>query len=104
MCDENTTGHVWGPLVVLFKTRGARTVGKCYSFSPTPTMSTPSAPVLFSFPTKDGLRDALSSFVAKTSADAIAKHGSFAIAISGGNVPKLLGGLIKEPTVQWDKW
>ncbi|TEB31784.1 6-phosphogluconolactonase [Coprinellus micaceus] len=67
-------------------------------------MSTPSAPVLFSFPTKDGLRDALSSFVAKTSADAIAKHGSFAIAISGGNVPKPLGGLIKEPTVQWDKW
>jgi len=67
-------------------------------------MSTLDAPILISFPSKDGLRDALSSFVAKTSADSITKRGAFVVAISGGNVPKLLGGLIKDATVQWDKW
>lgn len=67
-------------------------------------MNTPSAAILISFPSKEGLTDALSAFVAKASADSIAKRGVFTVAVSGGNVPKLLGGLINNPTVQWDKW
>ncbi|KAJ3546767.1 hypothetical protein NMY22_g1925 [Coprinellus aureogranulatus] len=67
-------------------------------------MTTISAPILIPFPTKDALRDALSAFVTKASAESIAKRGVFAVAISGGNVPKLLGGLIDNPNVQWNKW
>lgn len=67
-------------------------------------MNTPSAPILISFPSKQGLTNALSAFVSKASADSIAKRGRFTVAISGGNVPKLLAGLINDPAVQWDKW
>lgn len=64
----------------------------------------PSAPVLLSFPTNDALVDALAAFVAKASKDSIDKKGKFTVAISGGSLPKLLGGLINNPTVKWNKW
>ena len=64
----------------------------------------PSAPILVSFPAKDGLIDALAAFVAKASKESIDKKGKFTVAISGGSLPKLLGGLIDNPTVKWNKW
>ncbi|KII93459.1 hypothetical protein PLICRDRAFT_391885 [Plicaturopsis crispa FD-325 SS-3] len=64
----------------------------------------PSAPILSTFPSPPDLIDALAHFIIKAQKDAIEKKGRFAIALSGGTLPKLLQGLIGNPAVKWDKW
>ncbi|EIN13565.1 6-phosphogluconolactonase [Punctularia strigosozonata HHB-11173 SS5] len=65
---------------------------------------TQQAPVLYSFTSPTELIDALSAFIIKAQKEAIEKKGRFAVAISGGSLPKQLNGLIGKPGVKWDKW
>lgn len=64
----------------------------------------PNAPILLSFPATDALVESLASFVAKAQKDAIDKRGKFTVAISGGSLPKMLRGLIDDPSIKWKKW
>jgi len=64
----------------------------------------PSAPILVSFPENDVLVSSLASFVAKAQKESIDKKGRFTIALSGGSLPKLLRGLIGNPTIKWNYW
>jgi 6-phosphogluconolactonase len=65
---------------------------------------TQQAPVLLAFPSSAELVDALSTFIITAQKEAIEKKGRFAVAISGGSLPKQLNGLIDKPGVKWDKW
>jgi hypothetical protein len=64
----------------------------------------PSPPVLFAFQDTDALVKSLADFIIKIQKDSITKKGRFTIALSGGSLPKMLRGLITEPSVKWDKW
>jgi len=61
-------------------------------------------PVFNSFASSAELVEALADFILKTQKDALGKKGRFTIALSGGSLPKLLGGLIGKPGIRWDKW
>ena len=61
-------------------------------------------PVFTSFPSSAELVEALADFVLKAQKEALAKKGRFTIALSGGSLPKQLGGLIGKPGIKWDKW
>lgn len=57
------------------------------------------------FSTTDQLSQALDQYVEKLSAEAVAKHDRFTIAISGGSLPKLLSATLKHnPRVDFSKW
>ncbi|KAF9270433.1 6-phosphogluconolactonase [Marasmius fiardii PR-910] len=64
----------------------------------------PNPPVIHNFASVDTLVDTLAAFVVKVQKEAIDKKGRFTIAISGGSLPKMLGGLIGNPGAKWDKW
>jgi len=65
---------------------------------------TSSPPVLNSFASSAELVKALSEFIIKAQKEALEKKGHFTIALSGGSLPKQLGGLIENPAIRWDKW
>ena len=55
--------------------------------------------------TKDNVGVLSGAFVAEASAKAIAKHGRFVVAISGGSLPKLLAsGIVDNKSVEFSKW
>ncbi|KAI9484951.1 6-phosphogluconolactonase [Zychaea mexicana] len=59
----------------------------------------------YTFPTTDALSSGLNDFVAKRSIEAIADHGAFTVAVSGGSLPKLLSKDLREnPEVDFSKW
>ncbi|KAK7064432.1 6-phosphogluconolactonase [Favolaschia claudopus] len=64
----------------------------------------PNATNLFSFPNTDELVDSLAFFIAKAQKESIDKKGRFTVALSGGSLPKMLRGLIGNPSIKWDKW
>ncbi|KAF8746211.1 hypothetical protein AX14_000015 [Amanita brunnescens Koide BX004] len=64
----------------------------------------PSPPVLYAFPDADAIVGSLAAFIIKTQKESITKKGRFTIALSGGSLPKLLRGLIGDPSMKWDKW
>lgn len=64
----------------------------------------PSAPVLLTFPTSAELVGALAQFIIKAQKESVEKKGRFAVALSGGSLPKQLSGLVNNPAVKWDKW
>ena len=67
--------------------------------------SGPSAPpVLYTFPEVSELSSSLANFILKAQSDAIAKRGSFIIALSGGSLPNNLRPLASIEGIQWDKW
>ena len=65
---------------------------------------TSSPPVFLSFASSPELVEALAEFILKTQKEALDKKGRFTIALSGGSLPKQLGGLIGKPGIRWDKW
>jgi len=65
---------------------------------------TSSPPVLISFASNAELGEALSEFILKTQKEALGKKGHFSVALSGGSLPKQLGGLIGNPAIRWDRW
>ncbi|KAI9243748.1 6-phosphogluconolactonase [Phascolomyces articulosus] len=61
--------------------------------------------VTYTFPTTDALSDGLNDFVAKRSSEAIADHGAFTVAVSGGSLPKLLSKELRQNSnVDFSKW
>ncbi|KAF5377627.1 hypothetical protein D9615_005213 [Tricholomella constricta] len=64
----------------------------------------PNAPALVSFPDTDALAHSLAAFILKAQKDSLDKKGRFTIALSGGSLPKMLKGLVDNPSVKWDKW
>ena len=69
-----------------------------------PGQSTPAPPVLYTFPELSDLSSSLANFILKAQSDAIAKRGSFIIALSGGSLPDNLRPLASIEGIQWDKW
>lgn len=65
---------------------------------------TPSAPVVCTFSNPEELVESLAQFIVKAQKESIQKKGKFTVAISGGSLPKQLGGLIGRAGVKWDKW
>jgi len=61
-------------------------------------------PTLYVFPTPDAIVDPLASFIVKAQKEAIERKGRFTLALSGGSLPKMLKGLIENPSIKWDKW
>ena len=61
-------------------------------------------PVFNSFASSAELVEALAKFILSVQKEALGKKGRFTIALSGGSLPKSLGGLIGNPGVRWDKW
>ncbi|KAI8138718.1 6-phosphogluconolactonase [Fennellomyces sp. T-0311] len=60
---------------------------------------------IYSFPTTDALSSGLNDFVANRSQQAIADHGAFTVAVSGGSLPKLLSKELRSnPNVDFSKW
>lgn len=60
---------------------------------------------LYSFKTKDKLRNALYQYIKKTYDENIIKHNKFNVAISGGSLPKILGEEIENLIdIDWNKW
>lgn len=66
--------------------------------------SPPSAPILNSFATTNDLITSLAAFVIKAQKESIDRKGRFTVALSGGSLPKMLGGLVDNPAVKWDQW
>jgi 6-phosphogluconolactonase len=64
----------------------------------------PHPPILFSFPDKEALTQSLADFVGKAQKESIDKKGKFTVALSGGSLPKLLGGLVSAPDIKWKNW
>ncbi|EEB93945.1 hypothetical protein MPER_07329 [Moniliophthora perniciosa FA553] len=64
----------------------------------------PDPPVIHSFASPADLVESLTAFILKAQKDAIDKKGRFTVAISGGSLPKMLRGLIGNPSVKWDHW
>lgn len=52
----------------------------------------------------DELKDTIAKHVAAKSAEAIADHGYFSVAFSGGSMPKTLAKIADVPGVEWAKW
>jgi len=80
---------------------------------PDPTKKAPSSrmqytadPLLYGFPSKADLSEALASFIEKAQEEAISKRGKFRVAISGGSLPATLGKLAQDGRqgLLWDKW
>mmetsp|Transcript_55260 Transcript_55260/g.140110 ORF Transcript_55260/g.140110 Transcript_55260/m.140110 type:complete len:275 (+) Transcript_55260:80-904(+) len=46
----------------------------------------------------------VAALVGQAATLAIEAHGAFSIAIAGGSLVKMLGGMAEMPGVQWDKW
>ena len=67
-------------------------------------VSPSSDPIVYSFHAVPDLIEALATFVLKAQKEAIEKKGRFTLALSGGSLPKQLGGLIGKPGVRWDLW
>jgi 6-phosphogluconolactonase len=65
---------------------------------------TSSPPVFTSFASSAELVEALAEFILKAQKEALDKKGRFTIALSGGSLPKQLGGLIGKPGIRWEKW
>ena len=61
-------------------------------------------PVFNSFASSAELVEALAEFILTIQKEALGKKGRFTIALSGGSLPKSLGGLIGKPGIRWDKW
>jgi len=61
-------------------------------------------PVLYSFGSPAELVKSLAEYIIKAQTEAIEKKHKFSIAISGGSLPKQLGGLVGHPDARWDKW
>lgn len=60
---------------------------------------------VFTFATTDILSEALNDYVQKLSQQAIASHGKFTVAISGGSLPKLLSkNLAGNDAIDFSKW
>ncbi|KTW29899.1 6-phosphogluconolactonase [Pneumocystis carinii B80] len=60
---------------------------------------------LYSFQTKDDLRNALYQYIKKAYDESIIKHSKFNVAISGGSLPKILGENIENlKDIDWNKW
>lgn len=72
--------------------------------SEVPPHSTPVAPVVFSLPDGQAVTKALADFILKAQFEAIDKRGRFTLALSGGSLPKMLGGLVGAEQVEWEKW
>jgi 6-phosphogluconolactonase len=66
----------------------------------------PPAPVLYSFPTIDDLKNSLAAFIAKAQKETYEKKGKprFTVALSGGSLPKMLGNLVGNSEVKWKNW
>mmetsp|Transcript_32588 Transcript_32588/g.45213 ORF Transcript_32588/g.45213 Transcript_32588/m.45213 type:complete len:301 (+) Transcript_32588:51-953(+) len=67
-------------------------------------MQTLISPKLNILPDSSSAADALASLTAQAAAEAIESKGSFTVAVAGGSLINLLGGLKKSEGVQWDKW
>ncbi|KAG9045064.1 suppressor of los1-1 [Tulasnella sp. UAMH 9824] len=67
-------------------------------------MSKPSEPILYSFSDSGTLIKDLAAFIEKAQREAIADHGRFVLALSGGSLPKMLQALIGNENIQWEKW
>ncbi|KAG5460432.1 MAG: 6-phosphogluconolactonase, partial [Olpidium bornovanus] len=54
----------------------------------------------------ESLAEALEAYVARVSAEAVARHGVFTVALSGGSLPKLLGAALRRRSrrVQYERW
>jgi 6-phosphogluconolactonase len=65
---------------------------------------TSSPPVFTSFASSAELVKALAEFIHKIQKEAVEKKGQFTIALSGGSLPKQLGGLIGKPGIKWNNW
>jgi len=65
---------------------------------------TSSPPVFTSFASSAELVEALAEFILKAQKEALEKKGRFTVALSGGSLPKQLGGLIGKPGIRWEKW
>jgi len=65
---------------------------------------TSSPPVFTSFTSSAELGEALADFILKAQKEALEKKGRFTVALSGGSLPKQLGGLIGKPGIRWEKW
>ena len=63
-----------------------------------------SPPVFYSFVSNAELVAALGEFILKAQKEALHKKGRFTIALSGGSLPKQLGGLIGKPGIRWNEW
>ncbi|EIW67272.1 6-phosphogluconolactonase [Tremella mesenterica] len=61
-------------------------------------------PVLYTFPNSEHLMSSLANFILKAQSEAIAKRGSFTIALSGGSLPEHLVSLVNLQGVHWEKW
>ena len=61
-------------------------------------------PTIYSFGAVPDLVEALAAFVIKAQKEAIEKKGRFTLALSGGSLPKQLGGLAGKPGIRWDLW
>jgi len=59
-------------------------------------------------PDARALSEELAVYVTRLSREAIADHGSFTVAFSGGSLPNLVAGSLGDPAVaaevEWDKW
>ena len=64
----------------------------------------PAQPVLVTSATVDDLVKNLATFVEKAQKEAIDRKGRFTIALSGGSLPKMLRGLINNPSIRWSQW
>ncbi|KAF9974009.1 suppressor of los1-1 [Actinomortierella ambigua] len=60
---------------------------------------------IYTFPSTHALSEGLDKYVTKLSSEAIARHGKFTVALSGGSLPKQLSAVLKHNTqVDFSKW
>ncbi|KAG0355859.1 hypothetical protein BC939DRAFT_488109 [Gamsiella multidivaricata] len=60
---------------------------------------------IYTFPDTAALSQGLDKYVARLSEEGIKRHGKFAIALSGGSLPKQLSAILKDnPSVDFSKW
>jgi 6-phosphogluconolactonase len=69
-----------------------------------PTSTSTAPPILYTFDDIPQLQSSLANFVLKAQSDAVAKRGSFTIALSGGSLPNNLKPLSTIEGIEWDKW
>ena len=56
------------------------------------------------FPEQGDVAEALAKLTVEASKEAIAARGSFTVALAGGSLIKLLGGLKTATDIEWNKW
>lgn len=71
---------------------------------PNAPVQKPSDPILYVFDDVPGLQGSLAEFIKEAQDKAIADHGFFTVALSGGSLPNNLKPLIDAKGMQWDKW